>query len=357
MARRAGIRVIGPNCMGLYCPEGGLAWANEFPNTPGPVGIVSQSGQLAGHFVSMAAAKGLRFSKVISYGNASDLKNHEFLEYLAQDDKTKFIGTYVEGLKDGRAFFEQAKKITPIKPLVVYKGGTTEGGSRATQSHTASLAGSPKIWKALCRQAGLISVRSLEDMAATLAALMRLPLPRGRNVAVLGGAGGGSVTMTDMAEESGLRVPHLTESTIQAIEEFVPIQGSSAKNPLDIMGAFFGRGPDNLMRLMDLLRDDPNIDALVFNQSVDIITRVVGRSNMDGFVRLTLESMKRMGKPVYVVLDRGRGGIEGDIMRQEMEERYNNAGFATFATFRQAARILAELDQYRQYLETRGPGL
>jgi acyl-CoA synthetase (NDP forming) len=186
---------------------------------------------------------------------------------------------------------------------------------------------------------------------------MRLPLPRGRNVAVLGGAGGGSVTMTDMAEESGLRVPHLTESTIQAIEEFVPIQGSSAKNPLDIMGAFFGRGPDNLMRLMDLLRDDPNIDALVFNQSVDIITRVVGRSNMDGFVRLTLESMKRMGKPVYVVLDRGRGGIEGDIMRQEMEERYNNAGFATFATFRQAARILAELDQYRQYLETRGPGL
>ena len=357
MARRAGIRVIGPNCMGLYCPEGGLAWTNEFPSTPGPVGIVSQSGQLAGHFISMAAGKGVRFSKVISYGNASDLHNHEFLEYLAQDDKTKYIGTYVEGLKDGRAFFEQARKITPAKPLVVYKGGMTEGGSRAAQSHTASLAGSSKIWKALCRQAGLISVRSLEDMAATLAALMRLPLPRGRNVAILGGAGGGSVTMTDMAEEAGLRVPHLTDTTIPAIEEFVPVQGSSAKNPLDIMGAFFGRGPENLMRLMDLLRDDPNIDALIFNQSVDIITRVVGRSMMDGFVRLTMESMKRMGKPIYVVLDKGRGGIEGDILRQEMEDRYNMAGFATFATFPQAAGVLVELDQYRQYLETRGPGL
>ena len=242
MARQAGIRVIGPNCMGLYCPEGGLAWTNEFPSNPGPIGLVSQSGQLAGMFISMAAGKGLRFSKVVSYGNAGDLQNHEFLEYLAQDDKTKFIGSYVEGLKDGRAFFEQAKKITPVKPMVVFKGGMTEGGSRATQSHTASLAGSPELWKAICRQAGLISVSSLEDMTATLAALMHLPLPRGTNVAVLGGAGGGSVTMTDMAEVAGLRVPHLTDKTVKAIEEFVPIQGSSAKNPLDIMGAFFGQG-------------------------------------------------------------------------------------------------------------------
>lgn len=127
MARQAGIRVIGPNCMGLYCPEGGLAWTNEFPDRSGPVGLVSQSGQLAGMFISMAEGKGVRFSKVVSYGNAADMQNHEFLEYLAQDDKTKYIATYVEGLKDGRAFFEQAKKISLIKPIVVFKGGVTEG--------------------------------------------------------------------------------------------------------------------------------------------------------------------------------------------------------------------------------------
>ena len=227
----------------------------------------------------------------------------------------------------------------------------TEGGTRATQSHTASLAGSAQIGKALCRQAGLISVRSLEDMAVTLTALMRLPLPQGKNVAVLGGAGGGSVTMTDMAEEAGLFVPHLTDKTIKAIEEFVPIQGSSAKNPLDIMGAFFGQGPGNLMLLMDLLRDDPNIDALIFSQPVDLISRVVGRSMISLLPQFIKDSMKRMGKPIYVVLDRGRGGIEGDILRQELEDRYTDAGFATFATFRQAARVLAELDQYRRYLE------
>ena len=351
IARRAGIRVIGPNCMGLYCPEGGLSWTNEFPDMPGPVGLVSQSGQLAGHFISMAEGKGVRFSKVVSYGNAGDLQNHEFLEYLAQDDKTKYIATYIEGLKDGRAFFDLAKKISREKPIVVFKGGVTEGGSRATQSHTASLAGSPELWKALCRQAGLISVHSLEDMAVTLTTLMGLPLPQGRNVAVLGGAGGGSVTMTDMAEEAGLFVPHLTDKTIKAIEEFVPIQGSSAKNPLDIMGAFFGQGPDNLMVLMDLLRDDPNIDALIFNQPVDLITRIVGRSLISLLPQLVKESMKRMGKPIYVVLDRGRGGIESEILRQELEERYTEAGFATFSTFPQAARVLAELDQYRRYLE------
>ncbi|MEW6188279.1 MAG: acetate--CoA ligase family protein [Thermodesulfobacteriota bacterium] len=352
IARRAGIRVIGPNCMGLYCPEGGLAWTPEFPESSGPVGLISQSGQLAGHFVSIAESKGVRFSKVVSYGNAGDLQYHEFLDYLAGDEKTKYICSYIEGLKDGRAFFDLARKTSPLKPLIIFKGGRTDGGSRATQSHTASLAGPPKLWEALCRQLGLISVRSLEDMAAALTSLMRMPLPRGRNMAVLGGAGGGSVTMTDLAEEAGLLVPHLAEQTVKAIEEFVPIQGSSAKNPLDIMGAFFGQGPENLHLLMDLLRDDPNIDALIFNQPVDMITRLVGRSLISLLPQMVKESMKRMGKPIFVVLDRGRGGIEAEIIRQELEDRYTEAGLATFSTFPQAARIIGELYRYRQFLDT-----
>jgi acyl-CoA synthetase (NDP forming) len=353
IARQAGIRIIGPNCMGLYCPEGGLAWTPEFPELPGPVGLISQSGQLAGHFVSIAESKGVRFSKVISYGNASDLQYHEFLQYLAWDEKTKYICSYIEGLKDGRAFFDLARRTTPLKPIIAFKGGRTDGGSRAAQSHTASLAGTPNLWKALCRQVGLISVKSLEDMAAALTSLMRMPLPCGRNMAVLGGAGGGSVTMTDLAEEAGLGVPHLTEKTIKSIEAFVPIQGSSARNPLDIMGAFFGQGPENFNLLMDLLRDDPNIDALIFSQPVDMITRVLGRSLIALLPLMVKESMKRMGKPIYVVLDRGRGGIEAEIIRQELEDRYTEAGLATFSTFPQAVRIIAELYQYRRFLDTR----
>ncbi|MBW1709811.1 MAG: hypothetical protein JRJ73_07990, partial [Deltaproteobacteria bacterium] len=179
---------------------------------------------------------GFRYSKVVSYGNASDLQSHDFLKYLAQDENTKIIGAYIEGLKDGRAFFEEAKSITREKPIVAWKGGETEGGSRATQSHTGSLAGSYKIWRALCRQSGIIPVISMEELLTTLAALQKLPLPQGTNVAILGGAGGGSVTMTDAAEREGLKVPHLSEKTIRALEEFVPLQGSSVKNPLDMMG-------------------------------------------------------------------------------------------------------------------------
>ena len=151
VAQKGGVRVIGPNCMGVYNPDAGVAWVKDFPAQSGPVGFVSQSGQLAGHFIEVGKNRGVRFSKVVSFGNASDLQCHEFLEYLADDDKTEIIACYIEGLKDGRAFFELAKKITPKKPLVVWKGGRTEGGSRAVSSHTASIAGSTEIWKALCR--------------------------------------------------------------------------------------------------------------------------------------------------------------------------------------------------------------
>ena len=129
-AGKGGVRVIGPNCMGLYCPEGGLSWSKDFPAESGSTGVFSQSGQLAYQIVMRGGDQGLRYSKAVSFGNASDLQAHDFLSYLAQDDKTEIIGAYLEGLKDGRAFFEAARKTALKKPLVLWKGGQTEGGSR-----------------------------------------------------------------------------------------------------------------------------------------------------------------------------------------------------------------------------------
>ncbi|MBI4765744.1 MAG: CoA-binding protein [Deltaproteobacteria bacterium] len=349
LAREGGIRVVGPNCMGLYCPEGGLAWTNEFPRTPGTIGFVSQSGQLAGHFVQEGGDQRLRFSKVVSFGNAADLKAHDFLEYLAGDDKTDIIGAYIEGLKDGRAFFEVARKITQKKPMVVFKGGQTEGGARATQSHTGSLAGSMGIWQALCRQTGIISVNSLEELIATIGGLQRLPLPTGLNVAILGGAGGGSVTMTDLAEKEGLKVPHLTEKTIRALEELVPVQGNSAKNPLDIMGALFGGGEKIYGRLIELLRDDPNIDALIFSQNIDMFFRRIARSFLDDFIRMTVNSMHQLGKPLYLVLGKARS-LEGEALRQDVETRYHHYKMATFSSFTMAARVYHNMKIYGDFL-------
>ena len=350
LAREGGVRIVGPNCMGLYCPEGGIAWDDNHPNISGPVGFVSQSGQLASMFINEASSNhGLYFSKVVSFGNAADLQAHDFLNYLADDDKTRIIGSYIEGLKDGRAFFEFAREITRKKPLVVWKGGQTEGGGRATQSHTASIAGSPKIWKALCKQTGVISVDSMEELAATIAALLRLPKTQGTNVAVLGGAGGGSVTMTDMAEKEGLKVPHLSENTINTLLKTVPISGTSVKNPLDIGFSSMYEKQDEFFNLFALLRDDPRIDAMIFSRG-----NRPGRGRRNGMEQLNnmvLKGMDIIKKPVLVVLN-NHGTVEAAAQREEAVQKFNAANVPTFASFPLAARVLKNMSDYNDFLNS-----
>ena len=348
MARNNGIRVVGPNCMGIYCPEGGLAFQPFFPTTPGPVGFFSQSGQMAGMFVMNAAAQGLRFSKVVSFGNARDLKAHNFLNYLAQDEKTKVIGSYLEGLEDGRSFIEAAQKVTREKPLVIFKGGLTEGGSRAAMSHTAAIAGSSRIWRAVCRQTGIISVTSLAELVFTLSALHRMPLPKGKNVVILGGAGGGSVTMTDQAEAEGLKVPRLSEETIRQLEVIVPPQGTSVTNPLDVGRRFFAG--DNFNRVMELLKDDTNIDALIFMQPIALFSRFGGRAGISMLLKQTIAGQHILKKPMFLVVEKD-DGFGGDRMVKEAIERYHAANLATFPDFRLAVKIIGYLAEYQTFLD------
>jgi acyl-CoA synthetase (NDP forming) len=349
LARKGGIRVVGPNCMGVYNPDAGVAWVKDFPSTVGPVAFVSQSGQLAGHFIEAGKGRGIKFSKVVSFGNASDLQYHEFLKYLANDDKTEIIASYIEGLKDGRAFFEIAKNLTTKKPLVVWKGGQTDGGSRAVSSHTAAIAGSREVWKALCKQTGIISVNSIEDLVSTVSALENLTLPKGPRVAIVGGAGGGSVTMTDDAERAGLKVPHLSEASIRGLGEFVPIHGQSVKNPLDIFSVLMN--PEHFNTMMELLRDDPNIDALIYHQRVEWALR---REDifLDMIMNMTIEGAKLLEKPLFLVLAEAQS-LEGMALRQHAQRKYNSYGIATFPTFDEAARAVYSLSEYQKYLSSR----
>lgn len=348
MARHNGIRIVGPNCMGIYCPEGGLAFQPMFPNVPGPVGFFSQSGQMAGMFVMNAAAQGLRFSKVVSFGNARDLKAHDFLNYLAQDEKTKVIGSYLEGLDDGRAFIEAARKVSRQKPLVVFKGGMTEGGSRAAKSHTAAIAGSAEIWRAVCRQTGIISVTSLDELVFTLSALQRIPLPQGKRVALLGGAGGGSVTMTDQAEAEGLKVPQLSDQTIRELETIIPPQGTSVKNPLDVGRLFFAG--NNFDKVMELLREETGIDALIFMQPIALFSRFGGRAGISLLLKQTMAGQNILKKPMILVVERN-DGFGGERIVKEAIERYHGANLATFPDFRLAVRITRYLADYKNFLD------
>jgi acyl-CoA synthetase (NDP forming) len=269
------------------------------------------------------------------------------LNYLYQDDKTSVIGAYLEGLKDGRKFFEVAKAVTLKKPLVIYKGGRTDGGSRAAKSHTAAIAGSLKVWESFCKQTGNVSVKSMDELILTLSAVQRIPLPGGKNVAIVGGAGGGSVTMTDIAEAEGLFVPQLSEGTIAKLEEMIPPQGTSVKNPLVVgMSAFNGR---NFLKIVELLRDDSHIDALIFLQQLGLFHRFGGRGVVNMVIEMTLKAREKLKKPMILVLEKD-DAFGGEEFVKMAQDRYNNENMATFPSVELAARVTKNLADYQDYL-------
>jgi acyl-CoA synthetase (NDP forming) len=346
IARKGTIRIVGPNCMGLYTPEGGLAFNEGFPIQPGSISLFSQSGQLASHFVHEGHSRqGLTYNKVVSFGNASDLQAHDFLDYFYRDEKTEVIGSYLEGVKHGRLFFETARRATRKKALVIWKGGQTEGGSRATQSHTAAIAGPLNVWQAMCRQAGIIQVHSITEAITTVAALKRMILPKGVRVAIMGGAGGGSVTMTDMAEKNGLKVPHLSEKTIKTLEEFVPVAGNSVKNPLDV----FFNNDNHFKRLIQLLKEDPNIDAFIYNMRFGGPNQFRGLFELNRSVQSIIDASEALGKPMAIVLE-PTGETEIDMLNKEIASSLHTRNVATFPSFEIAAKVIANLKGYHDYL-------
>jgi acyl-CoA synthetase (NDP forming) len=210
-AVQAGVRVLGPNCMGLYVPAARLSFTPGMPAEPGPVAMISQSGTNAGEMVRSSAPRGIRFSKVVSYGNGSDIGANELLEYLAQDPETEIITAYVEGIGDGRGLMRALGKAAAVKPMIILKGGRTLAGGRAAYSHTASLAGSTDVFDAACRQAGAIQVSSVDEMVTGSG-----PPLHSRNywaaTWVVGGGGGFSVYAADEVR-AGLECPPLPEET------------------------------------------------------------------------------------------------------------------------------------------------
>ena len=261
VAHRKGIRIIGPNCMGIYCPQSRLSFSPAFPKESGPVGVISQSGGNSIYLVRQAALRGVRFSKVISYGNACDINENDLLEYLANDADTKIIALYIEGIKDGKRFRRALEEAAKKKTVIMLKGGITEGGARAVAGHTAALAGSRATWDALCKQLGIISVGSLEEMIDVLVTLMFLPLPRGRNAVLFGAGGGASVLIADEFENRGLRVPPLPPEIVAQIREFTPVAGNILRNPVDYSQA--AMNPEAVGRTLNIVSRWEGTDFLV----------------------------------------------------------------------------------------------
>jgi len=338
VARRKGIRIIGPNCMGIYCPQSRLSFSPAFPKESGPVGVISQSGGNSIYLVRQAALRGIRFSKVISYGNACDINENDLLEYLANDADTKIIALYIEGIKDGKRFRKTLEEATKEKTVILLKGGATEGGARAAASHTAALAGSRATWDALCKQLGIISVSNLEEMIDVLVTLLFLPLPRGRNALLFGAGGGASVIIADEFENRGLRVPPLPPETIAQIREFTPIAGNILRNPVDYSQAMMNL--EGVIKTLGILSRWDGADFLVtFVRTGQFTTSRISEDHLNLLMSRFSVKQGLFPKPVAMVL-------EPSIMPKEAEAILAairgciSAGLPVYYTFAAAANAI-----------------
>jgi len=349
-AREAGIRIIGPNCMGLYVPESRLAMMQGQIPEPGPVGMVSQSGMNAGEFVRYALPRGVRCSKVISFGNGSDLKAADFFEYLTDDPKTEIIVAYLEGIQDGPRLARAIRRAGATKPVAILKAGRTEAGSRAANSHTASLAGSLQVFDGLCKQAGALRVESLEelvDVAVTFQFVKRL---KGPNVVVIGGGGGASVLAADDLAASGLQVPPLLPETQEALAKVTHEAGTSIRNPIDTTSLWEEEGFEASMRACV---DAPNADVVLMHtawgmgpsaRAGDPYERM--RKQAATLARLQKES----GKPIVVAV-REPTQPEGFEQTQEFVQICAREGIATYPSIARAARGLGRLLEWQRMHE------
>ena len=206
IAKEGGVRIIGPNCMGVYYPKMGMAFQPQFPKVSGTLALASQSGQAAGEIINKTTQRGAYFNKAISYGNAIDFNEADFLEYFATDPEVRVIMMYIEGPKSGPRFFNILREVTRTKPVIIIKGGRGAAGTRATASHTASLAGATEVWNTMISQAGAVSVSSIDELVDMAVSFYFLPPITGRRVGVAAGAGGATVLAADQCEEAGLDV-------------------------------------------------------------------------------------------------------------------------------------------------------
>jgi acyl-CoA synthetase (NDP forming) len=342
LARENGMRIIGPNCMGIYCPSTGLTFALQsrkqgLPKKCGPLGFFSQSGVNSGHCIKEGAARGVYFSKVVSYGNALDLNESDFLEYFTHDPQTRIIAAYLEGVKDGPRFRKALKQATGRKPVIIYKAGNTESGTRAAASHTGAMAGSDRIWEGFLKQAGAIQVYSMEELVDVVSLILYGFSPKGRNTAVIGMGGGASVKAADDCTKAGLNLPSLPLKIRRKLKDIQQIEaGSGFGNPVDIWGM------EGLPDIVKTVAEFDQIDLVIIHLPIDTYAHVDKKIIVESYVDTILKLKDFVPKPVAVVLW-AQTDKEAITFAWEKRATLLAAGFPVFYSFSSAALAIHKL--------------
>lgn len=348
--RKFGIRVLGPNCMGLYNPKIGLSYYEDFPKEVGIVGGISQTGGGSAIIIRYAAMRGVRFSKVISYGNASDINECELLRYLAEDDETKIIMAYIEGVRDGRKFLDALSYATKRKAVVVLKGGRGQAGSRATLSHTGSLAGSVEIWKAALKQHGAIQVSSMEELVDVIVALYFLPKINGKRVLIGGGGGGTSVISADIFEEAGFELPDLPKKVREKLKNEAPLAVGWLRNPID--SSIIDQLDVSSMDILKAASESGEFDVLVANfpEDAPVPNQVLREGAAEEFFEGVV-GLKKKGKPIICMIRNAEltpdemKGTRWEIIA-ELRKRLIQEGIPVYSSPQSAAEALRKVVDY-----------
>ncbi|AJC71770.1 acetyl-CoA synthetase [Thermococcus guaymasensis DSM 11113] len=291
IAHSYGMRLIGPNCVGVMNTHNDMNATFIMDAKKGSIAFVSQSGALGAGIVYKTVKEGIGFSKFISVGNMADLDFAELMEYLADTEEDKAIALYIEGIRDGRKFIEVAKRVTKKKPVIALKAGKSESGARAASSHTGSLAGSWKIYEAAFKQSGVLVAETIDDMLSMARAFTQ-PLPKGRRVAIMTNAGGPGVLTADELDKRGLKLANLEEKTMEELRSFLPPM-AAVKNPVDMIAS--ARGED-YYRTAKALLEDPNVDMLIAICVVPTFAGMTPTEHAEGVIRAVKEVNN--GKPV-----------------------------------------------------------
>jgi acyl-CoA synthetase (NDP forming) len=360
-ARGYGIRLVGPNTMGLFSAQSSLhALMPPVEPLPGPVSMFSQSGNIGTQILAWGVEAGIGFEKFVSSGNEGDLTCVDYLKYFAEDEATRVILAYLEGVDDDSDFLPAAREASKKKPVVVFKGGRTKAGTRAASSHSGALAGSYRIYQGVFRQTGLIEASTTQEIMDCTKALTVYPVPRGNRVAILTRGGGWGVITTDACEEAGLVVPPLPGEIIQTLDKILP-RYWSRNNPVD-MAAVITAEP--FMECLEILAQWEGIDAVIaLGGRASIPGRVSDKPRVyeqlkaqEGLLKqiaayyqeshhkvmsFTGSLIKKTGKPIISVT------MGSQDFHKESMEVY---GLASYPTPERAVRVLRMMVDYGKFL-------
>jgi acyl-CoA synthetase (NDP forming) len=357
IARRGGIRFIGPNTMGHLDTSSQLnaiSFIEKMP--PGPVALLAQSGNMGTRIMNNAMRYGIGFRRFVCCGNEADIFLEDYLEYFARDPNINVIMLYIEGLREARRFLKLARQITITKPIVAMKSGRTQGAAKASRSHVGALTGSDSAYSAAFKQAGVIRVENDDELCDVTFALLNQPLPRGKKVGILTMGGGLGVVAAEACEGEGLELVELELSTIQKLDALLPARWSHG-NPVDLVGSNIAHSADITSTLW-ILMEDKNPDAVISNTLLGRMNRdphfSPEASNPDSTreteednVRQFQQRVKKYGIPFLMVGSPPQ--FPGELSAYAF---YHKMGLPIYTQPQQAARTLRYLNWYRNYLET-----